>query len=114
MCLCVSSEFRPKAKSQPLTAGDSKRAFLTVQGVELEIHRAGQCEGDSAKLQLDSVTKFPDSKPDTVKYKAVGEDSNINIRHQNVVKSSLLFVSEESVRHPNFPGISHRQILDTT
>ena len=52
--------------------------------------------------------------PYTVKYKAVREDSNINIRHQNVVKSSLLLISEKGVRHPNFPGISHREILDTT
>ena len=32
-----------------LTAGDSKRTFLTVEGIELEIHGAGESEGDSGK-----------------------------------------------------------------
>ena len=53
-------------------------------------------------------------QPYTVKHEAVRKDSNINIGHQNVVESSLLLVSKESVRHPDFASISHGEILDTT
>ena len=50
--------------------------------------------------------------PDTIENIARWKYSNIDIRHEDVVKSSLLLVPEEGVRHPNFPGIRHCQVFN--
>ena len=52
--------------------------------------------------------------PYTVENISVGKYSNINIRHQYIVKSSLLFISKKRVWHPNFASISHCQIFYST
>ena len=49
--------------------------------------------------------------PDAVENIALREDPDVNIGHQDVVESSLLFISEEGVWHPNFLGICHGQVF---
>ena len=39
----------------PLTAGNSEGTFLTVQRIELEIHRAGEGERHSEKENMEFV-----------------------------------------------------------
>lgn len=38
--------------------------------------------------------------PDTVEYFAVGEDSDVNVGHDNVVKMSFTLVGKEQIWHP--------------
>ena len=57
---------------------------------------------------------FSCCSPYTIENIASRKYSNIDIRHKDVVKSSLLLIPEEGVRHPNFPGIRHCQVFNTT
>ena len=51
--------------------------------------------------------------PDAVEDGAVREDADVEVGLQNCVEGTNLLVSEESVRHPDFTRISHRQIPNT-
>ena len=46
--------------------------------------------------------------PYAVEDVSVWEYPNVDVGHQDVVKPTLLLVSEECVWHPNFLGVSHR------
>ena len=50
--------------------------------------------------------------PDTIKDIAIGEDSDVHVGHQNVVKPTLFFITEESVGHPYFLGVCHCEVLN--
>ena len=80
------------------TAGNLHRAHLPVKRVELEVHWAGQSQGDS----------------DAVQDVAVGKDSDVDIVDEDVVEVSSLLVPEESVRHPDLLGVCESEILHTS
>ena len=79
-----------------LTACYIKVAGLFIQRKESQVHGAEACEGDA----------------DAVEDITIREDADIEVGCQNVVKCSNLLIPKESVRHPNFTGISHGQIFD--
>ena len=62
---------------------------------------------------LRNIAKTFVLSPYTIENIAGWKYSNIDIRHKDVVKSSLLLVPEEGVRHPHFPGIRHCQVFNT-
>ena len=82
--------------SRVAVAGDLEGAGLTVHGVELQVHRAGQSQGDS----------------DAVQDVAVGKDSDVDIVDEDVVEVSSLLVPEERVRHPHLTSVSQSQVFD--
>ena len=51
--------------------------------------------------------------PDAVEDGAVREDADVEVGLQNCVEGTNLLVSEESVRHPDFTRVCHRQIPNT-
>ena len=53
-----------------------------------------------------------DSSPDAVQHVSIWEDSNVQIGSQNVVKTSNLLISKESVGHPDFGRIDQCQVFD--
>ena len=65
-----------------------------------------------AKLFLDRNIFCSIDKPDAIENVAIGENTDIKIWSENRVKSSDLFVPEESVGHPHFTRISHGQVTD--
>ena len=73
-------------------AGDLEGAGLSVHGVELEVHGAGESQGD----------------PDTVEHVAVGEDPDVDVVDEDVVEVTSLLVAEEGVRHPHLLRVSQR------
>ena len=79
-----------------LTACNIQIARLFIQRKKSQIHGAEASEGDS----------------DTVEDITVGEDSDVEIGGEDVVKGSNLFISEERIWHPHFAGISQGQIFD--
>ena len=50
--------------------------------------------------------------PDTIKDIAIGEDSDVHVGHQYVMKPALFFIAKESVRHPHFLGVRHCEVLN--
>ena len=51
--------------------------------------------------------------PDAVEDGAVREDADVEVGLQDCVEGTNLLVPEESVRHPDFTRICHRQIPNT-
>lgn len=49
--------------------------------------------------------------PDAVENLSCGENSNINVWHDDVVEVSELFVLEKRIRHPDAIRVRHRQVL---
>lgn len=56
--------------------------------------------------------KSTDCSPDAVQHVSIWEDSNVQIGSQNVVKTSNLLISKESVGHPDFGRIDQCQVFD--
>ena len=54
------------------------------------------------------------SLPYTVEYFPIGEDSNVHVRDNDVVKMSCLLVLEKGIWHPYFVRISHGEVLQPT
>ena len=50
--------------------------------------------------------------PYTIENITIRIDSNINIWNYNLVLFGFFLISEEGVRHPNFPGIRHCQVFN--
>ena len=71
-------------------------ADLLVEGEEGELHGAGHHQGH----------------PDAVQHVAVGEESDVEVRCENLVGSTNLFISKKGVWHPDLAGVGHRQIFD--
>lgn len=80
-----------------LTAGHTKRAHLSIQRIQFQIHGTGQCKRYSY----------------TVQYGTVGENSNVYIGHDDVVEMSLFLVRKEQVGHPNPASFGQSQIFKT-
>ena len=77
------------------TAGNLHGARLGVQGVQLQVHGAGERQGD----------------PDTVEHVTVREDPDVDIVDEDVVEVSSLLVPKESVRHPDLLGVGEGEVL---
>ena len=50
--------------------------------------------------------------PDAVQDPAVGEDSHVDVGHDDVVEVALAFVGEEQIGHPHFARVVQSQVLD--
>ena len=50
--------------------------------------------------------------PDAEKHIAIRKDPDVEVRCENVVESSDLLVSEESIGHPHFRRVRQSQVLD--
>lgn len=50
--------------------------------------------------------------PDAVEHVTIGKYPDVEIRSQDIVKTTDLLISKESVWHPDFCGIDQCQILD--
>ena len=72
-----------------LTASNVQVTCLFIQRKESQIHGA-----EAGERYSDAVENI-----------SVREDSNVEVRSEDVVKCSNLFISEERVGHPNFAGI---------
>ena len=79
-----------------LTAGYLHGACLPIQGVQLQVHGAGEGEGD------------PDAEEDH----PVREYSDIQIRNQNIVHSAASLIAEKCVRHPHFSRLCYGEVLN--
>ena len=69
---------------------------------------------DRQKLQCEIAWHFSQLIyiPDTVQDIAIWEDSDINIGHQNIMETALLFVAKKGVRHPYLFGVCHCEVLN--
>lgn len=81
-----------------LTTSHSQGACLFVQWVELEVHRAGEGERNS----------------DAVQHVSIGEDPNVDVRHDDVVEVAFLFIGKEQIWHPYSVRFSQGQVFETT
>ena len=79
-----------------LTACYLHGAGLGVQGVELEVHGAGQGEGH----------------PDTEQDGSVSKNSDIEVGNENIVHAAASLITEESIWHPHLPWLGYGQVLD--
>ena len=52
--------------------------------------------------------------PYTVEYFAVGEDANVDVGHDDVMKMALALVGEEEIGHPDLIRIRQCQVLQFT
>ena len=52
--------------------------------------------------------------PDTVEDVAIGEDPDVDIVDEDVVKVASLLVLKEGVGHPDLVGVCHRQVFNLT
>ena len=77
-----------------LTAGHIQIAGLLVEWKKSQVHRTGTSQGHSY----------------TVKDISVGEHPHVQIRLQNVVKTTHFLVTKEGIRHPNFRRICHGEV----
>ena len=56
----------------------------------------------------------PAPLPDAVEDFAVGEDADVDVGDDDVVKVSFPFIGEEEIRHPDFIRIRQCQVLQFT
>ena len=63
----------------------------------------------SLVVAFDPQIKAP---PDAEKHVAIRKDPDVEVWCENVVESSDLLVSEESVRHPHLARVRQGQVLD--
>ena len=50
--------------------------------------------------------------PNAVEYSAVGEDADVDVGDNNVVKVSFSLVGEEEIGHPDFVRVRQRKVFN--
>ena len=84
---------------------------LLVERKESELHRAGHSEGHP-KWEVGQDWWEKAWAPDAVEHVTIGEYPDVEIGSQDIVKTTDLLISKESVWHPYFGGINQCQIFD--
>ena len=89
---------------------------LLVEWEQLEQHRAGDREGDPRQGDRSSrhitLITLITLSPNTIQHVAIRVNPNVQIWSQNIMETSDLFISKETVRLPDFSDIRQCQILD--
>ena len=62
--------------------------------------------------QLSDLYEKYNNQPDAVEDVTIGEDSDVQVGLYNVMKLTILLISEESVWHPDLADVRQGEILD--
>ena len=78
---------------------------MNFNSIEFGIQLVDLCEHFNKMIKINAL-------PNAVENGAIGEDADVDVGHDDVVKVSLSFVGEEEIGHPDFVGIRQREVFD--